>query len=87
MYLKNSINSKQESRKQNKCWKNDENCIHTNHFFSSYKESLFSLGDYVWDEKWPSFITPSLIEKLSIVTPFELDNFSFNNPTKDHPLH
>ena len=48
-----------------------KNC---NHSFSC-KDSLFSLGNYVWDEKWPSFIIPSLIWKLSIVTPFEPDKF------------
>ena len=43
MHLKNSIKSKQESRKQ----KNDEK-LHTHEsFFSSCKESLFSLGNYV----------------------------------------
>ena len=82
MHLKNSIKSKQESRKQ----KNDEK-LHTHEsFFSSCKESLFSLGNYVWNEKLSSFIIPSLIEKLSIVTLFEPDNFSFNNLTKDHPI-
>ena len=80
-----SLNKNQESKKNVE--KMMKNCIHMNHFFSSCKESLFSLGNYVWDEKLPSFIIPSLMEKLSIVTLFEPDNFSFNNPTKDHPLH
>ena len=85
MHLKNSTKSKRESRKKNveKMMKK----LHKHKSFFSCKESLFSLGNYVWDEKWPSFIIPSLIEKLSIVTPFEPDNFSFNNPTKDHSLH
>ena len=35
--------------------KNEKNCcINTNHF--PYKESLFSLGSHVRDDKWPSFI-------------------------------
>ena len=49
IHLKNSIESKQEKRKMMK------NCINTNHF--PCKESLFSLGSYVRDDKWPSFIT------------------------------
>ena len=75
-----------------KIWLNEnqekmlKNCKNTNHFFS-YKELFVSLGNCVWNEKWSSFIIPSLIEKLSIITPFKPDNFSFNNPTKDHPLH
>ena len=85
MHLKNLIKSKRESRKKNveKMMKK----LHKHKSFFSYKELLFNLGNYVWDEKWPSFITLSLIEKLSIITPFEPDNFSFNNPTKDHPLY
>ena len=53
-----------------KCWKKR---LHKHHSFFSYKELLFSLGNYVWDEKWPFFIIPSLTWKLSIVTPFEPD--------------
>ena len=72
MHLKNSIKPKWESRMSKKMMKNR---INTNHF-PFCKELLFSLGNYVWDEKWPSFIIPSLIWKLSIVTPFEPDKFS-----------
>ena len=54
MHLKNSIRSKQESRI--KCWKKWWK-LHTHEsLFPSCKESLFSLGDYVRDDKWPSFI-------------------------------
>ena len=49
--------------------------LHKHKSFFSCKELLFSLDNYVWDEKWPSFITPSLISKLSIVTLFEPDKF------------
>ena len=83
--IRSGLNKNQESKK--KCWKKWWKLDTHESLFSSCKESLFSLGDYVWDEKWPSFITPSLIEKLSIVIPFEPDNFSFNNLTKDHPLY
>ena len=60
---------------EKKCWENGKKKLHEHKSFFSYKESLFSLGNYVWDEKWPSFIIPPLIWKLSIVTPFELDKF------------
>ena len=53
-----SPNENQESQIQKKmCWKNDEKL----QSYFSYKDSLFSLGNYVWDEKWPSFIILSLI--------------------------
>ena len=68
-----SLNKNQEGRKK-MLKKMMKNCINTNHFFPC-KESLFSLGNYVWDEKWSSFIIPSLIWKLSIVTPFEPNKF------------
>ena len=49
--------------------------LHEYNMFFSYKKLLFGLGNYVWNEKWPSFIIPSLIWKLSIVTPFEPNKF------------
>ena len=49
--------------------------LHKHKSLFSYKELLFSLGNYVWDEKRPSFIIPSLIEKLSDSLPFEPNNF------------
>ena len=55
-----SLNENQECKK--KCKKNDEKS-HKHKSFFSRKESLFSLGNYVWDEKWPSFIILSLIKK------------------------
>ena len=82
MHLKNLIKSKRESRKN--VDKMMKNCKNTNHF-SSCKELLFSLGDCVWNEKWPSFIILHWYRKLSDSLPFEPDNFSFNNPTEDHP--
>ena len=49
-----------------------------NYNFFSCKDSLFSLGNYVWDEKFPFFNHPVIdIEKLSIVTSFEPDKFLF----------
>ena len=51
-----------------------KNCKNTNHFFSC-KELLFNLGNCVWNEKWPSFIILHWCRKLSIVTPFEPDDF------------
>ena len=53
MHLKNSIKPKWESRMSKNAKKKWS--------FPSCKESLFSLGNYVWDEKWPSFIILSLI--------------------------
>ena len=52
-----SPNENQESQIQKNVLKNDEK---TEIFFSC-KDSLFSLGNYVWDEKWPSFNILSLI--------------------------
>ena len=57
MHLKNSIKPKWESRMSEK---NDEKS-HKRKSFSFYKESLFSLDNYVWYEKWSSFIILSLI--------------------------
>ena len=59
MHLKNSTESKQKSRKSNS--KNVLKKLHKNKSFVSCKELLFSLGNYVWDEKWPSFIILSMI--------------------------
>ena len=57
MHLKNSIKSKRKSRKPNsKKFKKMKNC-----YLFPRQELLFSLGNYVWDEKWSSFIIPSLI--------------------------
>ena len=60
MHLKNSIKPKWESRRSKNAKKNDEKS-HKHKSFPSCKESLFNLGNYVWDEKWPSFIILSLI--------------------------
>ena len=57
MHLKNSIKPKWESRMPEK---NDEKS-HKRKSFSFYKESLFSLDNYIWYEKWSSFIILSLI--------------------------
>ena len=73
MHLRNSIKSKRELKRPNS--KNvEKNCNKHNSFFS-YKELLFSLADYVWDEKWQSFIIPSRIENYLIVSPLSLRNF------------
>ena len=64
-----SLNENQE------CQKKGDKKSHKHKSFPSCKESPFSLGNYAWDEKWPSFIIPSLIKNLSIVTPFEPDKF------------
>ena len=66
-----SPNKNQESQIQKMCWKK----LHKHKSFVSCKELLFSLGNYVWDEKWPYFIILSLIWKLSIVTLLSLINF------------
>ena len=42
------------------------------------KELLFSLNNYVWDEKWSFFSILSLIENYPIAIPFELDDFPSN---------
>ena len=73
MHLKNLIESKWKSRKQ-KCWENDEK-LHKHKSFFSCKDLLFNLGNRVWNEKWPSFIIPSLIKKFINSLPFEPDNF------------
>ena len=52
------FDSKWKSKKPKKCWKEK---LHKHKSLFSCKESLFSSGDYVWDEKWPFFIIPSLI--------------------------
>ena len=57
-----SLNKNQESRILKKILKNEKIAI-----FLSCKDLLFSLGNYVWDEK------------LSIVTPFEPDKFPFTS--------
>ena len=36
--------------------------MHKHKLFFSCKELLFSLGNYIWGEKWPSFIILPLIE-------------------------
>ena len=53
-----SLNKNQEAKK---CWENDEKELYKHKSFFSYKELLFSLGNYIWDEKWPSFTIPSLM--------------------------
>ena len=52
-----SLNENQENQK---CVENNEKLYKHKSFFSC-KESLFSLGNYVWNEKWPSFIILSLM--------------------------
>ena len=51
------LRKNQEAKKEmlRKWWKNCKNCKNTNNFFFC-KELLFSLGNCVWNEKWPSFI-------------------------------
>ena len=48
MHSKNLIESKQKSRKPNS---KKEIVKQKTAIFFSYKDSLFSLGNYVWDEK------------------------------------
>ena len=59
-----SLNENQESRKNIE--KMTKKLQKHKSFFSS-KESLFSLGNYVWDEKWSSFIIPPLCKTLVFV--------------------
>ena len=54
MHLKNLISLNKRKPSSKKMQKN------INHFFSC-KELLFSLGNYIWNEKWPSFTVPSLM--------------------------
>ena len=55
-----SLNENQESQIQKMCWK-------TAIIFFSYKDSLFGLGNYVWDKKWSSYIIPPLCKTLVFV--------------------
>ena len=53
-----SLNENQESQKNVE--KMMKNCKNTNHSFFC-KGLLLSLGNCVWNEKWPSFTIPSLM--------------------------
>ena len=53
-----SLDKNQEAKKS---WENDEKELYKHKSFFSCKELLFSLSNYIWDEKWPSFTIPSLI--------------------------
>ena len=66
-----SLNKNQEEKNVEKIMKKLQ--IHKSFF--SCKELLFSLGDCVWNEKWPSFIILHWCRKLSDSLPFEPDNF------------
>ena len=64
MHLKKSTKFKWKSRSKKKmCWENDEK-LHKHKSFFFYKELLFSLGNCVWNEKWPSFTILSLMKKI-----------------------
>ena len=51
-----SLNKNQEK----KWWENDEK-LHEHKSSFSCKELFFSLGNHIWNEKWPSFTIPSLM--------------------------
>ena len=88
MHLKNSIRPEQESRKRKKMLKKMMKITYTRITFFLFQGITLQ---FRWlCLRWEMTIFHHPItdrKKLSIVTPFEPDNFSFNNSTKDHPLH
>ena len=57
IWVESKWKSRIKKKMLKKWWKN---CKNTNHSFSC-KDLLFSLGNYIWNEKWPSFTILSLM--------------------------
>ena len=80
--IRSGLNKNQESKK--KCWKNDENCIHTNHFFLLQGITL----QFRWlCLKWEMAIfhhSFTNVENYPIVSPLSLI-ISFKYPDQGSP--